>query len=328
MSTAAPEPPPALWLAASLFVHLAVAMLLLLGHGSWRTEVGERGPAGAGGPADEVEVTLLANEPEREAELTAPTEVAAEPVRESPSETEAPTRAGAPSTTEASAAASQTASATESASTTSEASSAPETASTNDTSTAAATTATTPHAVDDELEHGTDDSAETQAAALILGSAGRLSGESIRASALLGENLACEDPIAGTWVAYRYSPEFRDWARFTLRVVREGTSLDGTIVARMWRGLPSERRPPPCSADGWDYTVTMRATGNLIGDRMAFGATTHEVTRVDCASSFFSYNPDHFSGSVDPLADRMHTVNNDGGRDVNAPYEFHRTSCR
>jgi hypothetical protein len=72
----------------------------------------------------------------------------------------------------------------------------------------------------------------------------------------------------------------------------------------------------------------MRATGNLIGDRMAFGASTHEVTRVDCASSFFSYNPDHFSGSVDPLADRMHTVNNDGGRDVNAPYEFHRTSCR
>jgi hypothetical protein len=71
----------------------------------------------------------------------------------------------------------------------------------------------------------------------------------------------------------------------------------------------------------------MRATGNLVGDRMTFGATTHRVTRVDCASSFFAYNPDRFTGRVDGLADRMHTVNNDGGRDVDAPYEFRRQRC-
>ena len=314
----APEPPLALWLATSLLVHIGIALLLVLGRGAWREHVGDRGTAGAGGPADAVEVTLLVDEPARAPRTEEPAAIRdVVPDEPTPSEP-APTRtAQRPSDRLLDPTAVVPPGVEEAASPTAEAGGESGASSSPGTSSEASA------ATEDGSGEG-----QASAAALILGSAGRLSGESVRASALLGENLACDDPIEGTWVAYRYSPEFRDWARFTLRIQREGTSLEGTIIARMWRGLPSERRPPPCSAEGWDYTVTMRATGNLLGDRVAFGASTHEVTRVDCASSFFSYNPDHFSGSVDPLADRMHTVNNDGGRDVNAPYEFHRTSCR
>lgn len=174
---------------------------------------------------------------------------------------------------------------------------------------------------------GADTEARAAAVRAILGSTGRLEGDSVRTSAVLGEALSCDDPIVGTWTSYRYSPEYRDWARFTLRIRREGAGLAGTIVTRIWRGLPSERRPPPCTADGWDYTVTMRATGNLMGDQFSFAARTQSVTRVDCASSYFAYNPDHFTGQLDAFAERLLTVNNDGGRDVNAPYEFRRTRC-
>ena len=317
----APDPPPVLWLVASVSMHLALTLLWFRGDGRGSPEVGERGAAGAGDTTDAIEVALLVTEPASAPDSPAPAASAAvgipAPRERAAAESAWPARARAASSR-----------------------------STGADGVSREASGTAGPAVGVELEPPQSDPAlgsgsrtegsesppdatdRSGAAALILGSTGRLSGESVRASALLGESLACDDPIAGVWVAHRYSPEYRDWARFTLRINRDGTSLDGTIVARMWRGLASDRRPPACTAEGWDYTVTMRATGNLLGDRMAFGASTHEVTRIDCASRFFSYNPDHFSGRVDPLADRMLTVNNDGGRDVDAPYEFHRTGCR
>jgi hypothetical protein len=156
---------------------------------------------------------------------------------------------------------------------------------------------------------------------------GALGGSRAGTIALLAPAARCPDPVAGTWTAYRYSPEFRDWARFTMRIAREGNALRGTISTRMWRGLPSERRPPPCSAEGWDYTVEMTATGTVVGDHFDFGARTHRVAHIDCPSTMFGYNPDHFRGTFDASADRLDTVNNDGGRDVDAPYTFRRTAC-
>jgi hypothetical protein len=152
-------------------------------------------------------------------------------------------------------------------------------------------------------------------------------GSSAGTIALLADAARCPDPVAGSWTAYRYSPEFRDWARFTMRIRREGNDLRGTISTRMWRGLPSERRPPPCSAEGWDYTVEMTATGSVDGDHFDFGARTHRVARIDCPSTVFGYNPDHFHGTFDVDADRLDTLNNDGGRDIDAPYTFRRMSC-
>jgi hypothetical protein len=42
----------------------------------------------------------------------------------------------------------------------------------------------------------------------------------------------------------------------------------------------------------------------------------------------FGYNPDHFSGTFDVERDMLHTTNNDGGRDVDAAYNFRRSSCQ
>ncbi len=152
-------------------------------------------------------------------------------------------------------------------------------------------------------------------------------GSRAGAIALFAEAARCPDPVHGTWIAHRYSPEFRDWARFTLRITRAGDDLRGSITTRMWRGLPSERRPPPCTAEGWDYTVEMTASGHVAGDHFDFGARSHRIARVDCVSPVFGYNPDHFQGTYDADADRLDTVNNDGGRDVDAPYTFRRSSC-
>jgi hypothetical protein len=168
--------------------------------------------------------------------------------------------------------------------------------------------------------------AGADAAALILGGVGL--GDDTRARGLLERAIRCDDPIAGTWVSYRYSPEFHDWARFTLRIEREGETLRGTITARMWSGRASDRRPPPCVAGGFDVTVRMLARGMIRDQRFSFRADTYEILRIDCPSPFFAYNPDHFSGTVDPARDELDTVNNDGGRDVNAPYRFRRTGCR
>jgi hypothetical protein len=163
-------------------------------------------------------------------------------------------------------------------------------------------------------------------AAMILGSAGWLGSDS-SARAFLERALECGDPIEGRWVAYRYSPEFRDWARFTLDIERVGDALRGTILSRTWSGGASDRRPPPCRPGRHDVTVRMNARGSFRAGRFSFGADSYEIVRVDCAPPFFAYNPDHFTGTVDPIRNEIDALNNDGGRDVNAPYRFRRVAC-
>jgi hypothetical protein len=155
-----------------------------------------------------------------------------------------------------------------------------------------------------------------------------LGGSSLGDVAILERASRCPDPIAGTWTAHRYSPEFRDWARFTLSITREGDDLRGTIRTRMWRGMPSDTRPPPCTPGGWDYTVEMSARGHVRDHHFDFGAREHHIAQVECASPAFGYNPDHFTGEADDALDQLHTTNNDGGRDVNASYTFRRSSCQ
>lgn len=178
-----------------------------------------------------------------------------------------------------------------------------------------------------EQSHQGRAAGDPEAAAVILGSVGLgVGGPGPRA--LLERALECGDPIAGVWVAHRFSPEFHDWARMTLRIEREGEQLRGTIVSRTWTGLATDRRPPgTCSPESHDVTVRMQARGWIRGEDFSFGADTHEIQRMDCPSPFFSYNPDRFSGHLDTLREELDTVNNDGGRDVNAPYRFRRTAC-
>lgn len=311
-----------IWLGVSLFLHGALLLGFILIGGAWWPQAGENGHGGANDIIDAVEVTFLAphaSTPSLEAEPAqqrvdnAPTV----PLPTRPEGSPAHSAAHALTTTHAPRAVAS--------------SDAPHTGPMGSTmpDTITGTPTDSPAAAPEPHESGeaTSEEALAQARRTILGASGRLEGSAVQTAQLLGQRVACSDPVEGTWVAYRYSPEYRDWARFTLHIERDDARLHGTIVARMWRGMPSDRNPPPCGPDGWDYTVTMEATGNLIGDQLAFGANTHRVSTVACPSSFFSYNPDHFTGRVDGLADRMHTLNNDGGRDVNAAYEFRRLRC-
>lgn len=308
-----------LWLGVSLFWHTAVLIGFAWYGGGFRTRAGENGSGGANSEIDEVEVTFLAPRAATPSPEAAPQAEPSDTAAGTPLQERGSTRPL--STARASTLVPRT------------------TADSNSDFNATldpATNATSepdPEAVSDSGEdpsEGGDMNSEdalARARATILGASGRLEGSAVHTAELLGQRIACTDPVAGTWVAYRYSAEYRDWARFTLHIDRSESRLEGTIVARMWRGMASDRNPPACSPEGWDYTVTMQATGNLIGDQLAFGSSTHRVTSVACASTFFSYNPDHFTGSVDGIGDRMHTVNNDGGRDINAAYEFRRLRC-
>ncbi len=314
------EPPNLLWLGVSLFVHAAMLLGFVLAGGGWRARAGENGHGGANDVIDAVEVTFLAPHTETPSVEVAPEnyapEASTEPTSEQPENTTVRSASRALTAPSASVAVSTSESAT----------AATETGRSEVAVSNGAPTSGTPSEVA-EVGEVTSEDALAQARRTILGASGRLEGSAVQTAQLLGQRIACTDPVEGTWVAYRYSPEYRDWARFTLHIDREDARLRGTIVARMWRGMASDRNPPPCGPDGWDYTVTMEATGNLIGDQLAFGANTHRVSTVACPSSFFSYNPDHFTGRVDGLSDRMHTLNNDGGRDINAVYEFRRLRC-
>ena len=165
---------------------------------------------------------------------------------------------------------------------------------------------------------------------LILGSAGHMPGSVEAQRALLPDAVTCADPVAGVWRAHKYNPVYDDWALFTLRIKRgPNDTLTGTIFTRLWRGGPSESSPPICVVGHThDYAVTMTARGRAQGRRiLEFGANSYRVVRAYCPTPFFEYNPDHFSGTVDPLSQEFQSVNNDGGRDVNSPYVFRRVAC-
>ena len=166
------------------------------------------------------------------------------------------------------------------------------------------------------------------ARSLILGSAGFLPGSVAEQRAMLPERRTCDDPVAGVWRAHKYNPLHGDWAVFTLHIEREGTRLRGKITSRGWTGSRFDSTPPPCRIGMHDYTVEMRATGFADGHRITFGARSYRIVHADCPSPFYTgYNPDRFSGTIDPEAQEFESVNNDGGRDINSPYLFRRIGC-
>ncbi len=300
-------------LALSSFVHLALAWRLTFGAHALPSR-GEDGREGGGGATFEVTVEG------REAETPHPAIGVPEP---DPTPPTAATRAqAAPTTRPASRVLPPEPDGAEPV-----ASLAPSVAETPSGTAAAIEAAGTGDRATDSGRLGGRDDARIRA--LLAGSVGgALGGSALGDVAILEAASRCPDPLAGTWTAHRYSPEFRDWARFTLSIRREGDHLTGTIRTRMWRGLPSDTRPPPCSPEGWDYTVEMRAHGSVHGESFDFGAQEHHVAHVECASPVFGYNPDHFSGTFDVEHDQLHTLNNDGGRDVDAAYTFRRSSCQ
>jgi hypothetical protein len=136
----------------------------------------------------------------------------------------------------------------------------------------------------------------------------------------------CPDAVAGTWRAQRYSRERGRWGVFTLRVERDhDEALSGTITLHSWTGGPADDRPPRCAPGVFEHVVRMNATGRLVGRDFRFEGRDHRRTIRCMSEERWAYNLDSFTGTL--AANRIVSVNNDGGWEVNTPYTFRRVAC-
>jgi hypothetical protein len=140
----------------------------------------------------------------------------------------------------------------------------------------------------------------------------------------------CQDPVEGEWRGKKYEPQYGNWFAVTLDVHRtapSATTLTGRIIARLWYATAQDVEPPPCSPRiRRDYTVEMPASGSITAQRIVFGARTYRLVALHCGTHE-GYNPDNFSGVIDPSIQEFQSVNNDGGRAVNDPMVFRRVRC-
>lgn len=143
----------------------------------------------------------------------------------------------------------------------------------------------------------------------------------------------CDDPVTGVWKSHKHDPRYGDWYMFTLTVERspeDPNRLAGTIHAHSWTGGPQQEEPPPCGPGVWHWTVMMNAAGSVSPTgEIRFGGIDWRPENAYCGRMLGpgEYNPDHFSGTIDPAIQEFQSVNNDGGRSVNDPMVFRRVSC-
>jgi len=135
----------------------------------------------------------------------------------------------------------------------------------------------------------------------------------------------CPDAIAGTWFVRRFRGGEGWWTSFTLHIERDGEELAGRVVQHGWTGGPDDSSPPRCAPGMFEHRVRMGGEGWVRGNQMRFDAVGPPARNVICMGTDLGYNLDRFTGTL--RGNRILAVNNDGGRDVNAPYTFRRTSC-
>lgn len=147
--------------------------------------------------------------------------------------------------------------------------------------------------------------------------------------ALLPSAAVCKDPVEGVWESLKYSPLANTWVRFTLLVHRgAGNTLTGAIHSHTWYGHSHDRTPPPCSPEGFELSVSMKAQGSVdVVTHLRFGASAYSIVAVQCPTAHADYAPDNFSGVIDTERQEFQSVNNDGATDIDAPYVFRRTGC-
>jgi hypothetical protein len=143
---------------------------------------------------------------------------------------------------------------------------------------------------------------------------------------LLPKAAVCKDPVAGFWEALKYSPFHGNWVHFKLTVRREGGSVHGTIISRIWSGGPRDSTPPGCFLGGYDVTASMNAMGATNGINISFGSSHATILLTQCPFNG-DYYPDNFSGSIDEQRQEFQSRNNDGAVDFDVPYVFRRTGC-
>jgi hypothetical protein len=140
----------------------------------------------------------------------------------------------------------------------------------------------------------------------------------------------CESPVEGKWRALIYSQNGQDWYEFTLEIHHDPVDekiLTGTILVDTWYGPEDKPEPPtPCTHR---IKGKMKGHGTYPGGvdgEVYFGGTEYEVVEEVCGYSV-GYNPDNFTGRIEPDRQEFQSVNNDGGVAVNEPTVFRRIGC-
>ena len=141
----------------------------------------------------------------------------------------------------------------------------------------------------------------------------------------------CPDPVEGYWKGHYYQQTYRQWYVRTLEIRRTGEDrkeLVGKIVAHFWDGGPNDQKPPPCRPGlQMEQVVNMPAKGTFIDGTIDFGGTSWSAEPPICFRGSVGYNPDRFTGALDPKLHEFISVNNDGGIAVNEPNVFRRIRC-
>jgi hypothetical protein len=137
----------------------------------------------------------------------------------------------------------------------------------------------------------------------------------------------CESPVAGKWKALAYAPRTRSWYEFTLEVhedEKDKTQLSGMIYVEAWEGPENTPEPPVPCVDR--FRGKMPGSGSFINGQVAFSGGQFTMIETVCGG-IGRYNPDNFTGKLEPELHEFQAVNNDGGMAVNDPTVFRRIKC-
>ncbi len=142
----------------------------------------------------------------------------------------------------------------------------------------------------------------------------------------------CQDPVEGVWLSHQYEPRLLQWYIITLYIHHPSPDSDkivGDIVSHFWDGSTKEDQPPPCTRWRMNSKVRMPATGTYKDGKVVFngGPWRPEPAPCDPPARRIMYNPDSFSGKIDPDLQEFQSLHNDGGVSVNIPTVFRRVKC-
>jgi hypothetical protein len=152
-------------------------------------------------------------------------------------------------------------------------------------------------------------------------------------AAIVDAGADCSDPVVGLWLGQQYNPRSRSWQRYQLDVRRTApgsSTLIGEVRVHFWIGWRSHSEPrTDCSHNALAAEVSQRAAGVIDGLSLTFGGLDWRTTQVFCQplGTSVSYNPDRFTGVIDPSIQEFQSVNNDGGTAINEPVVFRRIRC-
>jgi len=136
----------------------------------------------------------------------------------------------------------------------------------------------------------------------------------------------CSSPITGRWRSLNFSHYEGAWYQFTLEIHEDGPdgSLTGMIYVDDWVGPEGTPEPPlPCIRR---HKGKMTGRGTFKNGEVSFGGSNYERVEQVCGR-IIGYNPDQFTGTLDPERQEFQAVNNDGGLMVNEPTVFRRIGC-